>query len=295
MTKKTGLKGSFKSHVAVLEREIAKKKKKLDKLTSLHEQTRRDLRKAYAMLEASVDQVFEIKVHGTKKADALKKKMKDLRDKNRKLTEIRDGYLDQIEAVKTELTSFAMQLAMLREEEINETKKIDDIVTQVFGLNETVVQASTARAECLKRHVFPRLFDEKGNMRSQITFDSADGLQRVVAMVNTMTIIKGELASEAQTLIGQFFARFQKSIEIDTAVEPLYELTRQLLLEKTNFKVGPDLYRFLSMELDIEHFPELVRAQLLLKQSIRFEKTGSYIRLWERTSPNNPWVPVPQS
>ncbi len=78
-------------------------------------------------------------------------------------------------------------------------------------------------------------------------------------------------------------------------VKPLYELTRQILSEKTQFKVGNDLYRFLGMDLDPDVFPELSEAQNLLKASIRVEKTSNYLRIYERKSMQDPWKMVPQS
>jgi hypothetical protein len=127
-----------------------------------------------------------------------------------------------------------------------------------------------------------------------VSFTSADGLQRVVAMVNTMTLVQGDLATRAKAEIAEFFGRFRNA-PMDANAKAMYELTRQLLVEKTNFKVGPDLYRFLGMELDSEIFPELARAQHLLRQSIRSEKTNSYIRLYERKSLRDNWVVVSQS
>jgi len=52
-------------------------------------------------------------------------------------------------------------------------------------------------------------------------------------------------------------------------IQTLYELTQKILIEKVNFKVGPDLYRFLSLELEEEIFPELVAVQRLLLRSLR--------------------------
>jgi hypothetical protein len=82
---------------------------------------------------------------------------------------------------------------------------------------------------------------------------------------------------------------------MDPNTKILYDLTHQLLIEKTKFKVGPDLYRFLSMEIDQETLPELHEAQRLLRQSIRSEKTSSYIRIKQRESQNSNWVDVRQS
>lgn len=157
-----------------------------------------------------------------------------------------------------------------------------------------MVRAATDREECLKRHVFPRLLNENEKLSSQVSFTSSDGLRRVVAMVNTMTIVLGDLANKAQDEIQKFFDKFQKT-EMNPITQAMYELTKQILVEKTKFKVGPDLYRFLGMELDEDIFPELSLAQHYLRQSIRSEKTNSYIRLYERQSMSDKWEVVPQS
>lgn len=67
------------------------------------------------------------------------------------------------------------------------------------------------------------------------------------------------------------------------------------MVEKTDFKVGTDLYRFIAMELDDEIFPALSRAQKLLRLSIGSEKTNSYIRIYGREDKNENWKVVPQS
>ena len=289
------LPGDFKKEIATLSQQVAKKKKELGKLNALFKQTRKQLSKAYHSLMGLVDQFGNLKVYGTKKAEALKQRIKDGQAENVRLTEIRDGYLADIETANTDLITLGTRLAILCEQEANEIKTMDDIVTQVFALNEAVVQAATAREECLKRYVFPRLVDSRGKLLSQITFDSSDGRRRVIAMVNTMTLIKGDLAAEAKREIEDFFERVQKRVEVDPNIEALLNLTRQLLVEKTDFKVGPDLYRFLSMDIDAKIFPELARAQLLLRQSIRSEKTNSYIRIKERLSREDNWKDVRQS
>ncbi|MDP3956822.1 MAG: hypothetical protein Q8P97_02400 [bacterium] len=287
--------GGFKTRVTDLERNISKNKRHLTKLTRLEERSRKVWTKAYhAFLKAAL-QLSELKVHKTKREADLKKKIKDWPTASIKLTLERDVVRKQIEQAKDELAKLGTKLATLTEQELNEVRNVDDIVIQVFALNATVVQASAAREDCLKRHVFPRLIDEHGNLRSQISFTSSDGLRRVIAMVNTMTIVRGDLAAQAKSEIQRFFERFQRTTKMDGTVKPLYDLTRELLVEKTDFKVGPDLYRFLAMELDSKIFPELSSAQTLLRQSIRSEKTTSYIRIYERASRANNWEVVSQS
>lgn len=292
---KTDSSGGFKTRTIALERKINKHKRHLVKLTRLEERSRKVWTEAYHAFLKAVNQLTELKVHKTKKEADLKRKIRDWPDETVRLTQKRDGLRAQIKKIEQELIALGTERTKLVEQVINETKTIDEIVTQVFGLNVAVVRASSDREMCLNRHVFPRLVDDKGNLRSQISFTSSDGLRRVVAMVNTMTIVRGDLAAQAKLEIQRFFERFQRTTKMDGAVKPLYDLTRELLVEKTDFKVGPNLYRFLSMELDMEIFPELGSAQTLLRQSIRSEKTNSYIRIYQRTSRTGNWEVVPQS
>ncbi len=279
----------------VLEREIKNGKRQLGKLIQLEKRSRKVWTKAYNFFLKAANQLVGLKIHGTKREAGLKKKIRDWPAETIKLTKERDGLRIQIEQAERALVILGVKQTKLVEQQINEVKTIDEIVTQIFGLNAAVVRASGDREDCLKRHVFPRLVDGKGNLRSQISFTSSDGLRRVVAMVNTMTIVRGDLAAQAKLKIQCFFDRFQRVAKMDDTVKPLFDLTRQLLVEKTDFKVGPDLYRFLSMELDADIFPELSEAQTLLRQSIRSEKTSSYIRIYERKSRTDPWEVVKQS
>ncbi|MFH1099214.1 MAG: hypothetical protein V1723_04855 [Candidatus Uhrbacteria bacterium] len=287
--------GGFKMRATVLEREINKKKRHLIKLVRLEERSRKEWTRVYCAFLKAVSQLTELKVHKTKKEAGLKRKIKDWPAETVRLTQERDSIRAKIKETEQALIALGTEQTKLLEQEANEIKTVDEIVTQVVALNAAVVRASNDREECLNRHVFPRLIDDKGNLRSQISFTSSDGLRRVVAMVNTMTIVRGDLAARAKSEIQCFFDRFQKVAEMADVVRPLFDLTRQLLVEKTDFKVGPDLYRFLSMELDAEIFPELSRAQMLLRQSIRSEKTSSYIRIYERKSRADPWEVVKQS
>ena len=288
-------KGGFKTKIALLAREVRKKQREHEKFLRLEEQARKRWTRGYQAFLKAADQLSQLTVHKTKKEADLKKKVQGWPNETVSLTKERDSLRASIKNVALELAGFATKLATLCEQEISETKTTDEIITQVFSLNATVVRAAGDREDCLKRHVFPRLFDESGGLLRQVSFTNSDGLKRVVAMVNSMTIVKGDLASEAKSEISKFFERFRQVTKMDESVKPLYELTRQLLVEKTDFKVGPDLYRFLAMELNAIVFPELARAQILLRSSIRSEKTTSYIRLYRRDSRTDMWEVVPQT
>ncbi len=248
----------------------------------------------YIKYTKAVDDLVEIKNHGTLKEAGIKKRIKGWFNLGTGLTAIRDHHLAKLDEIDQELNRFGLELAQLTAQQNGEVNAIDEIVTQVFNLNETVVAAAKNREDCLKRSVFPRLFSEDGKLLSQVTFTSSDGLRRVMAMVNSLTIVEGDLARKAQGLIEEFFGKF-RTAEMDAVTKGMFDLTKQILTEKIKFKVGPYLYQFLGMELNERIFPELALAQKYLRQSIRSEKTNSYIRISQRKSLRDNWEPVPQS
>lgn len=211
------------------------------------------------------------------------------------LTKRRDAAREAMAAEEAHQAKLREELAAALAREEAEVDRRDAIVRQVFKLNDAVVVALEARNAYLSEHVYRLLVKSDGTLRRQLTMDSKDELLRVTAMVNSITIVREDLATQAIEMIEGFFARFQEQAEMDEATAALYELTRRLLDIKASFKVGPDLYRFLSLELDAELFPELVNAQHLLKQSLRSEKTNSYIRLKTRKSRADNWEQVKQS
>ncbi len=287
---------NLKIQIRTLERQIAQKKKELKKLEALEAKSRQKWTKENRNFREAATQLARLKVFHTRKHELLKRRVdSDWPTRSVELTKQRDALRQQIAEVTQSLQKLVLELATFEERESSNAGATDEIVTQVFSLNDVVVSASKNREDFLTRHVFTRLFDEKGKLRSQVSFTSLNGLRRVVAMVNSITIIQGDMADEAMRLIERFFDRFQKVSPMDEVSKALYDLTRQLLIEKTSFKVGPDLYRFLGMELDPKIFPELAAAQRLLRQSIRSEKTNSYIRIYERASMKDKWQVVRQS
>lgn len=286
---------NFKTGIRDLERLIRQKKQEREKTIRLEAKSRKNWTKVFHTYTHAVDQLINLKIHGTKKEVELVKKIKGWPAKSIALTKERDSFRTRVTGLQDDLTRLAGDLALIAEQQNSELKTIDEIVIQVFSLNKVAVEASKNRENYLTHHIFPRLFDENGNLRSQVSFTSSDGLSRVVAMVNSITLVQGDMASRAMEKIQVFFDYFQKVTPMDVNVKGLYDLTRQLLVEKTSFKVGPDLYRFLGMELDADIFPELAEAQRLLRQSIRSEKTTSYIRIYERKSRADGWEVVRQS
>lgn len=208
------------------------------------------------------------------------------------LTKRRDQYRDDINLWQDKKKQVEVELSVLHAQLESQIRETDGIVDQVFALNDSVVQALESRDAYVSNHVYNRLFDDKGHLRSQVTIDSADGLRRVVAMVNTITKIEPVLAAEALRLIESFFAKYQQQSEVDAVIRSWIEITSALLIEKVSFKVGPNLYRFLGVDIDSDLLPELAQAQMLLRKSLRSEKTNTYLRLYCRTSRVDRWMPV---
>ena len=103
------------------------------------------------------------------------------------------------------------------------------------------------------------------------------------------------MAVEARSLINQFFDRLRPAAEVNENVAALFDLTQKILYEKNQFRIGPELYVFLGLDLDNEVFPELAQAQLILRKSLRSERTSKYVRLYEREGPEGRWKQAKQS
>lgn len=283
-----------KTRLDGIRRAIKAGEKELEKLVRKEKRSREIWTKAYMVFIKAGEILAQLKVRGTKKEEALRKVVLSWRTRTVELTQERDELRARIREAEEKLQKQRIALAQFVEQTVGLTRATDEIVNQVFVYNDAVVQSGQKREGYLTAHVFSRLVDDQGNLRSQITFDSSDGLRRVVAMVNTMTIVRSDLADEAMKQIQQFFGRFQQTTPMDATMQALYDLTKKLLVEKISHKVGPDLYRFLAVDFDPATLPELALAQRLLRESIRSEKTTSYIRLYERLNRTSKWMPVRQ-
>lgn len=272
-----------------LESSLKSAKKKLEKLKKEEAKTRKKWTDGYGEYRKAAKNLATLTRHGTKKEKKLRKIVLGWDEETVGLTIKRDKMREAIQQEEEKMTRLKIQYAELLKETEAEIKADDEIVKQVFSLSFGAAEAFEKRNAYLNEHAYTRLVDTDGNLRSQITLDHSDGKKRVVVMTNTITIVASDLAAEAKKYIEDFFIEFQSQVEMDTLTKKLYELTRKLLIEKTKFKIGPDLYVFLSIDLDEEIFPKLAKAQQLLKLSLRSEKTSSYIRLYERENRTSPW------
>ena len=277
-----------------LEQAIKVTERTLKKLRDQEAKSRAKWTKRYQRFITSAETLAGLKNTATKKAERLKDIITSWKTETVDLTKDRDAARAKIAEAEAQLQAQRTDLAVLLERLENSDKRTDDIVDQVFALNNAVVSAFLARNDFLSANVYDMLTNADGSLRSQVTLTSTDGLRRVVALVNHITRIDTTLASDAKEQINVFFDRFAKtrSENEDDRARALIEILENILVERVSFKVGPDLYRFISITIDGDVFPELKRAQHLLRHSLRSEKTSSYIRLYQRQSLSDKWTEV---
>lgn len=233
---------------------------------------------------------------GTKRGQQLVDYIKNWPERSEKLTKIRDELRTKIDQVEDELAGISLELKKLQLEWDNDLQANDDLIEVIFQLNQKIVQALEERNAVLTKRVYSRLIKEDGTLRRQLTLENSDGTRKLVALVNSIQFIQTELAEAAKAEIEKFFERYQQPIlPQNPTLAKLYQLTQELLVDKRNFKIGPSFYIFISLDIDAAQFPELAKAQENLRASIRSMKTNSYIRLYERASRSDKWIPIKQS
>lgn len=267
----------------------------LEKLTAAELLARQRWTKGYQRFMKSSLDLANLKITQSKRADRLRQVIKSWPNDNQRLTRQRDKMRQQIEVVRQHLTACDLQLLYLENTISQLHQKNDIIVNLVFTLNDEVVKAAYARDAYLMTQVFTYLRKPDGTLRRQVTFISSNQLRKVVAMVNSISYLEASLAEKAEEEIKHFFDRYQVPQVAEPLMAKVTELLEKVLTSKRTFQVGPSLYEFLTLNLDSQVFPELVRAQDYLKASFRSEKTNSYIRIYSRPSVTDKWQPVPQS
>ena len=226
-----------------------------------------------------------------------------------KLWDTKTGWLEKSEAL-TKQRDLARAAIAKKEQEILEAEaklnevlanerikleKTDSTIEKVFLLNDHVVEALQSMDKFLEQEVYPDL----ASTATQKMLISSDGLRKVVIMSNTSNIMDSSKVETARGKINEFFQRInpkgQDTVEQDETVSMLTEILQDLLVIKVNIKPGPNLSRFLELELDSEKFGELVEAQRLLGSAISHHRSNMYIRLYTRASKEAHWEPVRQS
>lgn len=278
-----------------LERQQIRLRKQLEKLVAQEKTVVARWKKAYQYFLKVTGQLEKKRHSNSKKIERMWATVVAWPAESGRLTRQRDNLRAQIDVVRQQLTACDLQLLQLENTIAQLHQKNDAIVDRVFALNDEVVTSARARDAYLMTQVFTSLRKPDGTLRRQVTFVSSNQLRKVVAMVNSISYLEEALAEQAEEEIKQFFYRYQVPLVADPLMAKVTELLEKVLISKRTFQVGPSLYEFLTLNLDSQVFPELVRAQDYLKASFRSEKTNSYIRIYSRASVTDKWQPVPQS
>ena len=215
--------------------------------------------------------------------------------KSEELTKQRDFARAAIAKKEQEILAAEAKLNEILTNEKIKMEKTDSTIEKVFLLNDHVVEALQSMDKFLEQEIYPSL----ASTATQKMLISSDGLRKVVIMSNSSNVMDSSKVEEARTKINEFFQRInpkgQDTVEQDETVSMLTEILQDLLVIKVNIKPGPNLSRFLGLELDPEKFGELVDAQHLLGSAISHHRSNMYVRLYTRVSTNSPWEPVRQS
>ena len=255
-------------------------------------------RKMYAVYNKAVDYLASMKTERqltSQKAARKREIIKEFHEQSPELGIKRDEVREAIIKAQAEKSRLEIALATLVEQARAYQRRDNEIVEQVFFLNDAVVMARDAKDDYLFKHVSPFLIGLDGQLRSQKTFTHSDKTRRVRAMVNAVSRIEADMALEAREWINKFFERIRPSRETNQSTQALFDLLQEILLEKTQFKIGPKLYVFLGLDIDNKVFPELSEAQRILRGSLRSEKTDQYVRLHRRDGLASKWAQVKQS
>lgn len=215
-------------------------------------------------------------------------------EKSKLLTEKRDSARNKMELTKEQIIKTEQSLEKLLGEYRIQKQETDGMINNVFLLNDGVVAALENMDKFLASEVFTKLSDSA----TRKTIENSDSTKKVVIMTNSINWMDVSKAEEAKELINNFFERInpkEDEEENDTTIQMLSELLKELLVVKIKVKAGPNLSKFLSLDIDKEQFPELVEAQKLLASATNYVRSGKYIRIYTREDKNEKWQPVRQS
>lgn len=287
------------------QRIIIRLKKELEPLKKQEAEARRLWTLGYHKMLAAKKKLDERRKKGLT-TDPVKKgvvnkavqKLWDIMDgwdeRSAELTKQRDAAREAMDKKKQEILAEEQLLkTMIHEYEIQK-QQIDGMVERVFILNDGVVAALENMDKYLAANIFPQLH-EKGTQKA---IENSTSTKKVVIMTNTITVMDVSMVEEAMREIDTFFARINPTKEIrpeDETIGMLSDLLKELLVVKIRVKAGPNLSRFLAMDINAEKFPELRRAQRLLAGATNYSRSGMYVRLFTRPTKDDKWQPVRQS
>lgn len=214
--------------------------------------------------------------------------------KSEELTLRRDAAREAMRKKEEEIRTQEELLSELLHAHKMQLEQTDGMVDKTFMLNDGVVAALQNMDKYLTSDVFPHLHAKA----TQKMIENSTSTKRVVIMTNSINIMDVAKVEEAKREIDAFFIRINPTKDVqseDDTIAMLSELLKELLVVKIKVKAGPNLSKFLGMELNGEKFPELKKAQRLLASATNYVRSGKYVRLYTRENKDDVWQAVRQS
>jgi len=215
-------------------------------------------------------------------------------EKNKELTIRRDAAREAMRKKEEEIRTQEKLLSELLHTHKIQLKQTDTMVDKVFMLNDGVVASLENMDKYLASDVFPHLHEKA----TQKLIENSTLTKKIVIMTNSINIMDVAKVEEAKREIDAFFVRINPTKDVkseDDTIAMLSELLKELLVVKIKVKAGPNLSKFLGMELNEEKFPELRKAQRLLASATNYVRSGKYVRLYTRENKDNVWQAARQS
>ncbi|MEI6118802.1 MAG: hypothetical protein WCP92_06355 [bacterium] len=210
------------------------------------------------------------------------------------LTQRRDVAREAMRKKEEEIRTQEKLLSELLHTHKIQLEQTDTMVDKVFMLNDGVVASLENMDKYLASDVFPHLHEKA----TQKMIENSTFTKKVVIMTNSINIMDVAKVEEAKREIDAFFTRINPTKEVtpeDDTISMLADLLKELLVVKIKVKAGPNLSKFLGMELNEEKFPELRKAQRLLASATNYVRSGKYVRLYIREHKDDVWQAARQS
>ncbi|MCX6823895.1 MAG: hypothetical protein NT085_02115 [candidate division SR1 bacterium] len=214
--------------------------------------------------------------------------------KSEELTLRRDAAREAMHQKEEEIRTQEELLSEMLHAQKIQVEQTDGIVDKVFILNDGVVASLENMDKYLAADVFPHLHEKA----TQKMIENSTSTKKVVIMTNSINIMDVAKVEEAKQEIDAFFTRINPTKDVtpeDDTIAMLSDLLKELLVVKIKVKAGPNLSKFLGMELNGEKFPELKKAQRLLASATNYVRSGKYVRLYIRDTKDDVWQAARQS
>jgi hypothetical protein len=181
--------------------------------------------------------------------------------------------------------------------------KEERIVKGALNRYLKVLESQKRFAEYIEKQVFEGIIDEYNKNVDpdmqietiQLFSQGTDGLKPGEFKLSVERQIKRHLDSRAEmarNLVEEWLREYEtRSVEFPDG-ELIYQTMKRAFFSKKGFKFNAELYHFLLLPESKIHDPRLKKAQKLLKESIKIDKSQWYAHIWKYCSDDNTYKKV---